>query len=145
MKNNLLLISILCICISSASAQSAIDEEQVLTKLSNDWMTATMNRDENTLNKIMAPEFTLGGCYLEESPLPRSVWMKNTMENLQIDSVNYIQMRMNVIDNVAIVQSYFYWSVTFKDGPVMEDTVSLIDTWMKREQGWQVVSWLGCD
>ncbi len=145
MKSNFLLISILFCFLASASAQSATNEEQLLMKLSNDWMTATMNRDENSLNKILAPEFTLGGCYLEESPISRSVWMENTMENMQIDSVNYIQMRMNVIDNVAIVQSYFYWSVTFKDGPVMEDTVSLIDTWMKREQGWQVVSRLGCD
>ena len=80
-------------------------------KLSNDWMTATMNRDENTLNKIVSPEFTLGGCYLEDPPISRSVWMENTMENMQIDSVNYIQMRMNVIDNVAIPTPRSTWSI----------------------------------
>ncbi len=145
MKNSFLLISIVFIYISSASAQSAIDQEQLLTKLSNDWMTATMNRDENILNKIVAPEFTLGGTNLEIASLPRVLWMKNTMENLQIDSVKYIQMKVNVIDDVAIVQSVFYWSVAFKGGAVTENTVNLVDTWIKREQGWQVVSRLVVD
>jgi hypothetical protein len=79
MKSNLLLISILFIYVSSSSAQSAVDEEQVLTKLSIDWMTAAMNRDENILDKIVAPEFTLGGTKLEIASLPRSLWMKATI------------------------------------------------------------------
>ncbi len=145
MKNNLLLISILFIYISTASSQSAIDEEQVLTKLSNDWMTATMNRDGSVLDKIVAPEFTLGGTDFENPSIPRMLWMKNTMENLKIDSVKYIQMKANVIEDIAIVQSIFYWSVAFMGGPATADTVNLVDTWMKREQGWQVVSRLVVD
>lgn len=145
MKYNFLLISIVFIYISSASSQSAIDEEQLLTKLSKDWMTATMNKDESILNKIVAPEFTLGGTDFENPSVPRMLWMKNTMENLQIDSVKYLQMKVNVIEDIAIVQSVFYWSVAFKGGAVTEDTVNLVDTWMKREQGWQVVSRLVVD
>jgi len=145
MKNNLLLIAVMFFYISSVFAQSAKDQEQILTKLSNDWMTATMNKDENILNQIVAPEFTLGGTDFENPSIPRMLWMKNTMENLQIDTVKYIQLKVNVIDDVAIVQSVFYWSVAFKGGPMTEDTVNLVDTWLQREKGWQVVSRLVVD
>ena len=108
-------------------------------------MIATMKRDETTLNKIVAPEFKLGGTDLGNPALPREVWMKNTMENLKIDSINYIKMRVDVIENIAIVQSTFYWSVAFRDMPVKKDTVNLVDTWIKRGPGWPVVSRLVVD
>jgi hypothetical protein len=62
------------------------------------------------------------------------------MENLKIDSIKYLNMKVEVIENVAIVQSTFYWSVAFLKMPVKKDTVQLVDTWIKRNQGWQVVS-----
>jgi hypothetical protein len=67
------------------------------------------------------------------------------MENLKIDSVNYLKMKADIIENVAIVQSTFYWSVAFGSNPVNKDIVNLVDTWIKREQGWQVVSRLVVD
>ena len=114
--------------------------EQVIRQLSNDWMMATKTRDEPTLNKIVAPEFTLSGNDLTEPPLSRNIWMKNTMENLKIDSISYINMHIQVIDQVAIVHSSLYWSVSFRDMPARKDTVTLVDTWLKRGQSWQVVS-----
>jgi hypothetical protein len=62
------------------------------------------------------------------------------MENLKIDSISYINMRIQVIDQVAIVHSSLYWSVSFRDMPARKDTVTLVDTWLKRGQSWQVVS-----
>jgi len=114
--------------------------EQVIRQLSQDWMMATKTRDEPTLNKIVAPEFTLSGNDLTEPPLPREIWMKNTMENLKIDSISYSNMHVQVIDQVAIVHSSLYWSVSFRDMPARKDTVILVDTWLKRGQNWQVVS-----
>ncbi len=114
--------------------------EQVIRQLSNDWMMATKTRDEPTLYKIVAPEFTLSGNDLTEPPLSRNIWMKNTMENLKIDSISYINMHIQLIDQVAIVHSSLYWSVSFRDMPARKDTVTLVDTWLKRGQSWQVVS-----
>ena len=145
MKNILLPISILLFCISSSSAQTDIDEEQVLTKLSKDWMTAAMNRDEATLNRVVAPEFKLGGTEFDNPSIPRDMWMKYTMESLTIDSVNYLKMKVDIIDDVAVIQSVFYWSVSFEGAPAKVDTVNLVDTWIKRKKGWQVVSRLVVD
>ena len=126
---------------------NASNTEQEIKKLSNDWMIATMKKDEITLNKLVAPEFKLGGTNFgdDNPPLPRAIWMKNTLENLKIDSINYIKMKIEIIDNVAIVQSVFFWSVSFKGNSVIKDTGTIIDTWLKRKEGWQVVSRLLVD
>lgn len=144
-----LLFSILFAVTFSAYAQQTktINTEQELRRLSNDWMTAAVNRDEKTLNKIVAPEFKLGGTNIDSSSssLTRDIWMKNTLENLKIDSFHYIRMNVDLIDDVAIVRSTFYWSFSFRGQPTMKDTGHLIDTWIKRKAGWQVVSRLVVD
>ena len=142
-----ILTSVIVLLVTLINAQNDKKEinEQEIKKLSNDWMTATKNRDEKTLNKIVAAEFKLGGTNFDNPGLPREIWMKNTMENIKIDSVNYIKMQVDVIDNVAIVQSIFYWSASFRDMPVKKDTLNLVDTWIKRDKVWQVVSRLVVD
>lgn len=140
---NILFLPILLLSILSGYAQTenkAGTTEQEIKKLSNDWMIAAMKRDQKILNKIVAPEFKLGGTDFENPTISRDIWMKNTMENLKIDSMNYIKMQVDVTENVAIVQSVFYWSVAFGEFPAKTDTVNLIDIWMKRKIGWQVVS-----
>ena len=145
--NQIIFVSTFLLVTSSAFAQNEKSAaiEQEIKKLSNDWMTAAMNRDEKTLNKIVATTFRLGGTDLDNPGISREVWMKNTMENLVIDSIHYIRMRVDVTDHVAIVQSELYWSVAFLDMPVKKDTVNLIDTWIKRGRAWQVVSRLVVD
>lgn len=134
----ILLLSILPVFAQPENTAGKIKEE--LSKLSSDWMIAVKNRDEKTLNKIVAPEFTLGGTDFENPGISRETWMKNTMENLKIDSVHYIKMHVELKDNIAIVQSLFYWSVAFREFPTKKDTVNLIDTWIKRNGAWQVIS-----
>ncbi len=143
----IILTPVILLIITFVNAQNEKKEinEQEIKKLSNNWMTATMNRDEKALNKIVASEFKLGGTDFDNPALPREIWMKNTMENIKIDSINYIKMQVDIIDNVAIVQSIFYWSASFRDMPAKKDTLNLVDTWIKRNQVWQVVSRLVVD
>ncbi len=140
---NILLLPIFLLSLLSGYAQNenkTSSTEQEIKKLSNDWMLAAMKRDEKTLNKIVAPGFKLGGTDFENPAISREIWMKNTMENLKIDSINYSKMQVEITENIAIVQSVFYWSVAFGDFPAKKDTVNLIDVWMKRNSSWQVIS-----
>lgn len=134
------IIAIFFLSSVSVFAQNEATAEKELIKLSNEWMVAAMNRDEKTLNKIVASEFKLGGTNLDDPSLPREIWIKNTMENLKIDSINYNKIKVDIINDVAIVQSVFYWSVAYLNSPAQKSTVNLIDTWIRRKQGWQVVS-----
>lgn len=125
---------------AGAQTSSHVNDEQLLKSLSNQWMQATMKRDLKLLDQLVAPEFQLGGSDLSMPGLPRAVWIKNTLENIKIDSVNYLSMRVRVVENVAVVQSKFFWSFSFQNQPARKDTVNLVDTWIKRRQGWQVMS-----
>lgn len=143
---NRILLFLFCFITSRAMSQNEMTADQNQVKqLSVDWMQATMQRDEKALNRIVAPEFKLAGTDISRPGITRDVWMKNTLENLKIDSSNYIRMNVEIVDHVAIVRSTFYWSVSFRDSPAKKDTVDLVDTWIKRNNAWQVVSRLVVD
>jgi hypothetical protein len=142
---------IISVCFSSlfCTAQTTPKKnntEQEIRKLMKDWTIAIMKRDEKTLNKIVAPEYKLDGTYpFDQPPVTRKMWMTN-LQLLRFDSAHYYDMKVDVIDNVAIVQSKSFWSGKFGDRPPFVDsTCMLVDTWMKRKQGWQVVSRLRVD
>ncbi len=122
--------------------------EQEIIKLMNDWMIAVMKRDANTLNKIVAPEFKLAEANkaaFDKPVVTRETWMMNGIQHLKVDSVHYYKMHVDIIDNVAVVKSTFYWSGSFRGKPFIDSTSVLVDTWLKRKAGWQVVSRLRVD
>lgn len=130
---------------SQTSNQKNNTEKQI-KMLMNDWMIALVKRDEKTLEKIMAPEFKLDGIYpFNNPPVKRAMWLKNAMTNLKVDSVHYSDMKVDVIDNIAVVKYKLYWAGSFFDKPFVDSTTIGVDTWMKRKQGWQVVSRLRVD
>lgn len=147
MKRFLLITALLSSLFSfSQTSNQQQNAEKQIKKLMNDWMIALVKRDKNTLNKIMAPEFKLDGIYpFNNPPVKRAMWLKNAMNSLKVDSVHYADMKVDVIDNIAIVQSKFYWAGSFFDKPFVDSSSILIDTWMKRKRGWQVVSRLRVD
>jgi len=135
---NALFSSLFCF---AQSADKKSDTEQEIKRLMKDWMIAVMKKDEKTLDKIVAPEFKLDDVYQGFPPVSRKTWMENTMRHLKVDSVHYYYMKVDIVDNVAIVGSRFYCPGKFGDRPPFVDSTGiLVDTWMKRKQGWQVVS-----
>ena len=139
---------IFCFCNLTNSAQTVNTENNTaeIRKLMNDWMIAVKEKDAKALNRIVAPEFKLDGIKsFDKAALTRQVWMKNTLENLKVDSVHYYKMKVDVINNIAVVQSTFYWSGSFFNQPFVDSSSILVDTWMKRKQGWQVVSRIRVD
>ena len=131
-------------CVAQSTDQKSSTEQEI-RKLMNDWMVAVMKKDQKTLDKIVAPEFKLDDIIHDMPPVTRKKWMENS-RYLKVDSVHYYDMRVDIIDNVAIVESRFYWSGQFGDRPPFVDSTNiLVDTWLKRKQGWQVVSRLRVD
>lgn len=136
------LVSLLSLLFSQTRQGSDADE-QLLIKLANDWMNAMKARDAKTLNRLMGPEYKLGGTDFDNLALPETVsretWLMNAMQNLKVDSVRYLKMKVDIIENTAIIQSKFYWKAAFHDKP-FEDSSYLVDVWLKRKEGWQVVN-----
>lgn len=150
MRTLLLVLAFIFLVLSgrSQSGNKVNDAEQEIRKLSNDWMRAAIDKDRKTLDRLVAPEFVLGGTDFDNpnlKTLSRDTWMKNTMEKLKVDSFRYDKMQVRIIDNVAIVLCTFYWSYSFLGGPAQSATGNGVDTWMKRKKGWQVVNRLVVD
>jgi len=114
--------------------------ENDLKKLENDWMHAMMKRDKAKLDELVAPQFSLSGMkYIDSSAVSRGMWMQNTLNDLKVDSVDFLKIKATTINNVAIVRARFFWSGTYDDDH-FADSTSLVDTWVKNDNGWQVVS-----
>jgi hypothetical protein len=123
---------------NSSNNQKPVNND--LIQLENDWMHAMMNRDRPRLEELMAPEFTVTGMkYIDSAAVTRNMWMYNTMHDLKIDSVHFINIKTTTIENTAIVKAHFYWS-GFYDEDRFSDSTSFVDTWIKRYSGWQVAS-----
>lgn len=111
-----------------------------LVQLENDWMHAMMKKDKSVLEQLVAPEFTVTGIkYIDSAAVTRSVWMQNAMQDLKIDSVHFLKIKVTTTDEVGIVKAQFYWSGTY-DESHFADTTSFVDTWVKRNGDWRVVS-----
>jgi hypothetical protein len=103
-------------------------------------MHAMMKRDQPVLDQLVAPEFTVTGMkYMDSAAVTRSIWMQNTMQDLKIDSVHFLKIKVNTTDEVGIVKAQFFWSGGY-DESHFSDTTSFVDTWVKRNDDWRVVS-----
>lgn len=164
MKTFLLVLTISMLALLPCYSQTQngqIKPEQQIMKLMNDWMRALMKKDIKTLDKLMAPEFTISNAskaYFDAPETSREAWMNNGA-NLKVDSVHYHKMKVYVVNNVAVVKSTFYWKGSRRYGigtpdlrqnsgefiPFVDSTVILVDTWLRRKQGWQVINRLRVD
>lgn len=135
-------IALLCFLIIACGENNTTQQpvSNDLVQLENDWMQAMMKRDQAQLDQLVAPEFTLSGTkYIDTPAVTRNMWIYNTMNDLNIDSVHFIKIKETRIKDVGIVKAHFYWSGTYDDDPFADSTY-LVDTWVKKERGWQVVS-----
>jgi hypothetical protein len=133
----LFLVFFIAAC-GGSKTQKAVNDD--LAKVENDWMYAMMNQDKAVLDEIVAPEFTVTGMkFLDSAAVTRGMWMQNVMQDMKVDSVHFIKMKVSTIDDIGIVKAQFYWSGTY-DEDRFSDTTSFVDTWIKRDGGWRVVS-----
>ncbi|HWI90287.1 MAG TPA: nuclear transport factor 2 family protein [Flavisolibacter sp.] len=124
----------------AACGQNTQTMSNDLTQLENDWMRATMKKNKAVLEQLVAPEFTVTGMkYLDSAAVTRSMWMQNTMQDLKIDSVHFLNMKVTTTSEVGIVRAEFFWSGAYAQSK-FADTTFFVDTWVKRGGDWRVVS-----
>lgn len=121
------------------TAPSHPRQEAQLLAMEQSWMGAMQRRDAAVLDRIVGPEFQLAGAgAFDRPPVPRAVWIDNALHHLKINSTHFDRTRVRVFGDAATVESVFTWSGDF-GGEAFTDTTVLVDTWVKRPGGWQVV------
>jgi hypothetical protein len=111
-----------------------------LVELENDWMHAMAKKDKPVLDQLVAPEFTVTGMkYIDSAAVTRSMWMQNILQDMRIDTVHFLKIKPTTTEEVGIVKAQFYWSGSYGESH-FADTLSFVDTWVKRSGDWRVVS-----
>jgi hypothetical protein len=103
-------------------------------------MHAMAKKDKPVLDQLVAPEFTVTGMkYIDSAAVTRSMWMQNILQDMRIDTVHFLKIKPTTTEEVGIVKAQFYWSGSYGESH-FADTLSFVDTWVKRSGDWRVVS-----
>jgi Domain of unknown function (DUF4440) len=136
-----IIVLILLICIAgifnsnAQFSQGAKDSAQnEILQLTNEWNKAVVTRDSLTLDKILAPEYSLNGS------VNRSVWMNNTLHHFTTDSLEVLGKLIIVFyGQVAKSEGRFFWKASYDGKPRINGEYSVTDIWTKSNGHWRVI------
>lgn len=140
---------VFCLAIACQRSDSAPSEnakiqpggptiEDSLRTIEQEWADAIRTRDSTTLERLVAPDYALTAQGTTDPPVPRDVWMTNTLKNLQVDSIRLSRAEVVVKGDTATTTLKFFWAGRFKTMPAFRDSTSLKDIWVRSPGGWQV-------
>jgi hypothetical protein len=136
----LFIIGFIAFSVTSCSENNTQKRSDDLVQIENDWMHAMMKKGKPVLEELVAPEFTVTGMkYMDSAAVTRSMWMQNIMQDMKIDSVHFLKIKPITTEEAGIVKAQFYWSGSYGETH-FADTLSFVDTWVKRNGDWRVVS-----
>lgn len=120
---------------TSRFSQGAKDSAQAeIRQLTNEWNQALINRDSLTLDKILAPEFSLNGS------TQRSGWMNNTLHHFTTDSAEILgPLHISFYGQAARSEGILYWKADWDGKPRVNTEFLITDIWVKRNGRWQVL------
>lgn len=120
----------------AAGTASAVTDS--IRMLEQQWADAIRTRDATALDRLVASEFVLAGMDTTMPPVPREVWMGNTLERLVVDSIRISPAEVDVRGDTAEARLHFVWAGTFNAALPFHDSTMLTDRWVRGPTGWQV-------
>jgi hypothetical protein len=116
---------------SPGAKDSAKTEIQQLTA---EWNKAIINRDSLTLNKILAPDYSLNGSVI------RNIWMNNTLHHIVTDTLDILgQLNITYYGQAAKSEGSFFWKASMDGKPRINGEYAVEDIWIKHNGHWQVL------
>jgi ketosteroid isomerase-like protein len=109
--------------------------EQQVDLLTNQWMKAVSEKDDNTLNRLMADEFV---AYLPETgkSINRTEWLRQArlMDNAECE---YKSTQVRSYGEFAVASGRLICKGDIKGIGLQSDSV-VADTWVRRDNQWKV-------
>ena len=110
-----------------------------LRELSEAWMTAVQERDGDTLERLVAPEFRFMAIHLAPEPMTREQWMTAALTGYEIISFSFLETDVVVHGETGIVHSR-YSQIASLDTVDLTNVFRLTDVWARRDGVWQVLA-----
>ena len=108
-----------------------------LRELTEAWVDAVARRDVETLEELLAPEFTFTAGH--RGTLGRAEWLETTHRRYVVDEHELEEVAVEVFAEAAVVRSRLRQRGSM-DGERRDLTYVLTDTWIRRDGRWQVVA-----
>lgn len=105
--------------------------------LAQEWMDAVVRRDAETLDRLMADDFTFAsgmGMFIEKPE-----WLDMALRRIVAKSFRYSDVRVRVYGECAVMQSWWSQQATI-DGKEWDSEGLMTDVWVKQEGRWRVVA-----
>ncbi len=113
------------------------DPRRKLAELTEKWADAVACRDEDTLEALLAPEFTFTTGH--RGTIARAEWLETTLVRYVVDEHALEDVDVDVFGDAAVVRARLRQRGSM-DGERRDLTYLLTDTWIRRGARWQVVA-----
>lgn len=111
-----------------------------LAELQDTWMRAVQERDAETLERLVAPDFRFTAVHLGPEPMTREQWLETARTGYTIVSFSFLEQEVVVHHDTAVVHSR-YSQIANLGMTDLSNVFRLTDVWSRAPGGpWQVVA-----
>jgi ketosteroid isomerase-like protein len=118
------------------SDQSRADE---IVNLEYSWNKAIRTRDSLSLDRLLAPDFTLASDGRTHGGVPRSIWLSATLRPIAFDTLGSDNIKVSVTGDTARATLHTFWRARVA-GNTMSASARVADLWVRRKGHWQIRS-----
>jgi ketosteroid isomerase-like protein len=133
----------LALCLAACSVpflhQSDQSRSDEIVRLEHSWNKAIRTRDSLSLDRLLAPDFTLASDGRTHGGVPRSVWLSATLRPIAFDTLGSDNIKVSVTGDTARATLRTFWRAKVA-GNTMGASARVADLWVKRKGHWQVRS-----
>lgn len=109
-----------------------------IIEMERNWADAMKTRDLERLYPMMHPEFRLMA-ENASAEVRKGEWLLNTMHAITFESVDISEPKASVYGDTAVISMRMDLDWSFRGEP-LPGRFNLVDTWVKTDEGWQVIS-----
>jgi ketosteroid isomerase-like protein len=118
---------------------SAEEDRAELAELEEGWMRAVQERDEETLERLVADGFRFMAIHLAPEPMTREQWMDAAREGYRIVTFAFERMDIELFGDTAVIHArYSQVASLFHEN--LSNVFRLTDVWSRIDGRWQVVA-----
>ena len=118
---------------------SAEEDREELAQLEEDWMAAMQARDEEALQRLVAPGFRFTALHLAPEPMSREQWMGAALGGYHIISFAFESKDIDLFGDTAVIHAR-YSQIANYDAVNLSHGYRLTDVWSRQDGQWQVVA-----
>ena len=115
------------------------EAREELARLQQAWMQAVEDRDMETLERLVAPEFRFMAVHLYPEPMTRAQWMEAAREGYTILSFTFESMDIDVSGDTGVVHSRYSQVASFQHVS-LSNVFRLTDVWTRADGTWRVMA-----